>query len=226
VVVGLAAIAAVALAGCGTTPAPLRSDTPTIPTSTGTASEKQALLTTADLRAIPGAPAGIEADPSGGGNTLYRDPNQIGPCGEKLPLPVSSSTAVRPFDSATLEGFQVIVDLPVATATAFVTAWQKDTRPGCPASRSVTNTGSTQTQSLVSSLSLPTLVDQASGALLQLSTMGHTFDTYALVFRTGGRLEVDALIATRPLSAEFGNGFVTEAEKTLNSSMGIHSSSA
>jgi hypothetical protein len=215
-----------ALSACSSTPAPTRSLTPAIPTGRGTASEKEALLTTNDLRAIPGAPTQIEVDSSKQPSGVYRDPDQIAPCGQRLEIPASSQTEIRQFGAATVDGFQLVVDVSVARATAFVTAWQKDTRPGCPPSRSLTNTGSTQTQVLVSSIPLPHLVDQETGALLRITNLGHTLDTYGLIFRSGGRIELDVVLCLQPLSTTFGNGFALKAEMKLNASLGIHSSSA
>jgi hypothetical protein len=183
-------------------------------------------LTTNDLRAIPGAPTQIEVDSSKQPSGVYRDPDQIAPCGEKLEIPASSRTEIRQFGAATVDGFQLVVDVSVAKATAFVTAWQKDTRPGCPPSRSLTNTGSTQSQVLVSSIPLPRLVNQETGALLRITNMGQTLDAYGLIFRSGGRIALDVFLCAQPLPTAFGNGFVLKAEMMLNASVGIRSSSA
>ena len=109
VIVAVAVVATGALGGCSSTPVAPASKTPALPTNRGTASQRDALLTTAELKAIPGAPAGIEVDAGG----LYEDPNQIAPCGEKLAIPASAATAIRPFGAAALHGFQLIVDVPV-----------------------------------------------------------------------------------------------------------------
>jgi hypothetical protein len=212
-----AAATAAALGGCSSTPAPPASKTPALPTNKGTASQREALLSTADLRAIPGAPAGLGVDAGG----LYEDPNQIAPCGEKLAIPASSKTAIRPFGTTTLHGFQLIVDVSVTRATAFITAWEHDTRPGCPPSSILTNTGSTQTQVLAAVLPLPSLVDQETGSLLKITNAGHTFDVYGLIMRARGRIEFDALISLQPLTTTFGEDFALKAETKLDASLGI-----
>jgi hypothetical protein len=219
-------VTAVALTGCSSPSSALRSKTPAIRTGTGTASEKKALLTTADLQGIPGAPADITVDSPKQPTTVYQDPDEIGPCGRKLAIPKSSQRAISEFGTATFNGFQMVIDVSVGRATAFVTAWKNDTRPGCPPSSSRTNTGSTQTQELLSVVPLPHLVNQETGALLRISNSGHTLVAYALVFRTGGRLEFDAFFGAQPLSSAFGNGFALKAETVLNASVGIASSGA
>ena len=116
-------------------------------------------MTTSDLQGIPGAPTDIKVDSPKQPNSIYQDPDQIGPCGKRLAIPKASKFAISEFGTATFNGFQLVIDVPVMRASAFVTAWQNDTRPGCPSSSSLTNTGSKQTQELVSALPLPSLVD-------------------------------------------------------------------
>jgi hypothetical protein len=225
VVAGL--IALMGVSSCSSsTPRSLHSNTPAIATGAGSSSQKSALLTTDDLRAIPGAPADIRVASPDQPTSLYQNPDQIGPCGQKLAIPTSSRIAVREFGSASLNGFQMVLDVSAARATAFVTAWQDDTRPGCPPSSSRTNTGSTQTQTLVAAIPLPDLVDQATGALLRITNMGQTLAAYALVFRSGGRLDFNVLFSAKPLSSAFGNGFAQRAETALNTLVGISSSPA
>jgi hypothetical protein len=227
VVFGVAVfLAAAALTSCSSTPSALRSKTPPLRTGTGSASEKRALLTTADLQGIPGAPADILVDSPNQPNTVDQNPDVIGPCGRKFTMPASPHMAISEFGTATFNGFQIVIDVSVGRATAFVTAWKNDTTPGCPPSSSRTNTGSTQTQELLSAIPLPHLVNQETGALLRISNMGHTLGAYALVFRSGGRLEFNTLISAQPLSSAFGNGFALKAETELNASVGIASSGA
>src|SRR5580700_9386591 len=113
-------IAVIGLASCSSIPSTMASKTPAIQTGAGSSSEKSALLTTADLRAIPGAPADITVSSPKQPKTVYQDPDQIGPCGRKLPIPTASKIAVREFGGATLNGFQIVLDISPARATRFV----------------------------------------------------------------------------------------------------------
>jgi hypothetical protein len=135
-------------------------------------------------------------------------------------LPDFSQSAHVTFDAASFGAFQVVVDQPVPIATAFATAWQRDTRPGCPPYTSRTNTGSSQISELVGPIPVPRLVDQATGALLTVDDNGATVDTYGMVLRSGGRLELDVLISSGPLTEAFVLGFARAAESKLKGSLG------
>jgi hypothetical protein len=175
-----------------------------------------------DVSAIPGAPAGIVVVPSEKGQ-LFQDPDPRSPCGARVTLPDLSQSAHVTFDAASFGAFQVVVDQPVPMATAFVTAWERDTRPGCPPYTSRTNTGSTQISELVGPIPMPRLVDQATGAFLTVNDRGQTVDTYGMVVRSGGRLELDVLISPGPLTEAFVLGFARAAESKLKGSLDVSS---
>ena len=155
--------------------------------------------------------------------TLFQDPDPTSPCGARVALPDLSQSAHVTFDAASFGAFQVVVDQPVTMATTFATAWQRDTRPGCPPYTSRTNTGSTQISELVGPIPMPTLVDQETGALLTVNDNGQTVDTYAMVLRSGGRLELDVLISPGPLTPAFVLGFARTAESKLRGSVATSS---
>ena len=155
--------------------------------------------------------------------TLFQDPDPTSPCGARVALPDLSQSAHVTFDAASFGAFQVVVDEPVQKATAFATAWQRDTRPGCPPSTSRTSTGSTQTSHLVGPISMPRLVDQETGALLTVNDNGQTVDAYGMVLRSGGRLELDVLISPVPLTQTFVLGFARAAESKLRRSVATSS---
>ena len=166
-----------------------------------------------------GAPGAVEVVPSKKG-TLFQDPDPRSPCGARVTLPDLAQSAHVTFDAASFGAFQVVVDQPVQKATAFATAWQRDTRPGCPPYASRTSTGSTQTSELVGPITMPRLVDQETGALLTVDDNGQTVDTYGMVLRSGGRLELDVLISPGPLTEAFVLGFARAAASKLRRSLG------
>lgn len=205
--------------GCSSSSSLPISKMPPISTGTGTSSQQAALLTTSDLQAIPGTPAGVELAPPSQQGTLFQDPDPRSPCGARVTLPDFSQGAKIQFDSATFAAFQIVIDLPVSEATAFTTAWQRDTRPGCPPYKSLTNTGSSQTADLVASIPMPSLVDQATGAGMTITSNGQTVNSYGLILRSGGRLELDVLIAPAPLPDPLVKGFAQRAESKLKASL-------
>jgi hypothetical protein len=210
---------AAVVSGCSTTPSSTVSNTPALPTGKGTASEKAALLTTDDLQAIAGAPTDLAVDSSKQPVGLFQEPDTRGPCGAQISIPDLSTAALDQFGSAGISGFQTVVDLSVAKATAFTTAWAHDTRAGCHSYTTLTNTGSSETVKLLAVLRLPPLVDQATGCVAKITTQGHSSGVYILVFRSGGRVVIDGMITATPLSDAFGNGFATAAESKLNASL-------
>ena len=210
------------LSGCSSAPSSPASNSAALPPGPATSSQQFALLTARDVSAIPGAPGGVAVVPSEKG-TLFQDPDPRSPCGARVTLPDLSQSAHVTFDAASFGAFQVVVDQSVQKATAFATAWQRDTRPGCPPSTSRTSTGSTQISQLVGPISMPRLVDQETGALLTVNDNGQTVDAYGMVLRSGGRLELDVLISPVPLTQAFVLGFALAAESKLRRSVATSS---
>ena len=211
--------AASLVSGCSSTP-PASTSAP-LPATNGAATQR-ALLTARQVSALAAAPLGVRVVPNQKG-TLYRDPDPRSPCGATVRLPDLSHSAHVTFDAASFGAFQVVVDEPPRRAAAFVTAWQRDTRPGCPPVTSRTSAGSTQLSALVEPIAMPTLVDQATGAFMTVQDAGHTVDTYAMVMRWRGRLELDVLISRVPLAAVFVIGLARAAEADLKGSFGSSS---
>jgi len=222
VVLSLAALfgGAVILCGCSSDPAPSSlSTTPAIPTDMGTASERAALLTTAELTEIPGLPPGISVNAPSSQGALFEDPDPTSPCGTPVAHLDLADAANNEIVSSSLNGFQSVIDLPVREAMAFITAWKAGTRPGCPPYTSVTNTGVSETSDLVTSLVPPHAVDQAACAWLRITEMDQTINTYWLVLRAGGRLEFDLLASPTAQSTGVVDAFAQAAELKLKSSL-------
>lgn len=220
-IIGLIVLAA---CGCGTsTP----SSSPTsltspLPANVGTQSLKAALLTTHDLQAVPGAPADIRTTEPTGASSVFTDPDPRGPCGARIPYPDFSTGATLAIQSSQLAGAEVAVDLPGAHAADFLSAMQADTHSGCPAYRSTTNIGTTQTARFIAPLPMPASVDQAIGDQMSITSGGQTVDVYILAVRSGKRLEFFFLLSPAPLAKSFVYGLATAAGSKLKASMSIH----
>lgn len=221
IMIGLIMVAA---SGCGTsTP----SSSPTsltapFPANAGTQSLKAALLTTNDLQAVPGAPSDIRTTAPTGANSVFRNPDPRGPCGAHIPYPNFSTAATLAIQSSQLTGVEMAVDLPGAQAADFLSAMQADTHLGCPAYRSTTNIGTTQTARFIASLSMPASVDQAIGDQLSITSGGYTADVYVLAARSGKRLAFYLLGSPAPLAKAFISRLATAAAARLKASMAIH----
>ena len=214
----------VAASGCGT---PTPSSSPTslttpFPANAGTQPLKAALLTTNDLQAVPGAPSDIRTTAPTGANSVFTDPDPRGPCGAHIPYPNFSTGATLAIQSSHLAGAEVAVDLAGAQAADFLSAMQADTHLGCPAYRSRTNIGTTQTAMFIASLSMPASVDQAIGDQMSITSGGHTADVYLLAARSGKRLAFFLLLSPAPLAKSFISRLATAAAAKLNASMAIH----
>jgi hypothetical protein len=191
----------------------------------GTLPEKLALLTTAELASIPGAPAGIKAVPAGHSVTLFKTSGeQKGPCGVPIKLPSNPKKyptgAGSEFQADSLTGFQYVVDVPRNTAIDYIDGWQTQNHPGCPPFRNTNPYGAVQTTKLIAALSMPTLVDQAAGSLEEVSSAGSSVGIYAFIFRSGQRIEVMSLFVSRPVAQTFGEGLAELAESRLKFSEG------
>jgi hypothetical protein len=221
ILIGLVMVAA---GGCGTsTP----SSSPTsltspLPANVGTKSLNAALLTTNDLQAVPGAPSDIRTIEPTGPNSVFTDPDPRGPCGAHIRYPDFSTGATLAIQSFRLAGTEVAVDLPGAQAADLLSAMQADTHVGCPAYRSTTNVGTTQTARFIASLPMPASVDQAIGEHMSITSGGRTVDAYLLAVRSGKRLVLFLLLSSAPLAKSFTSRLATAAAAKLKASMVIH----
>jgi hypothetical protein len=206
------------VAGCSS-PSKAPTNTPLLQPGSGTSSERAALLTTSEVLAIPGAPSDAVVTP-GQRNVLFEDPDPRAPCGARVTIPDLSQGVDIQIASSSLVGVQIVVDMPETDAAAFVTAWEGNSRTGCPPYVSQTNTGVSQINELTALIPMPDLVDQATGAWITVNSRGQTANTYGMILRSGGRLELDVLIAPQPLSMTFVVGFARAAESALKSSPG------
>lgn len=191
----------------------------------GTLPEKLALLTTHQVSDLPGAPSGIKAAPLGHGISLFSQSGaQQGPCGQAINIHVDQKTiargAGRAFQSDSISGYQYVIDLPGSVATDFLTDWQKQLHPGCPAYTNTNPYGQVQTTKLLSVVPIPTAVDQAIGVLEEVDSGESSVGVYTFALRMGRRLEVLAVFVQQPLSETFGRGLVSLAESRLRFSEG------
>jgi hypothetical protein len=208
------------VSGCATSaPSLPPSKTPALPNGGGTPSQQAALLTTSDLRAIPEMPGNARVSPPSKQGTLFQDPDTTSPCGARVTVPNLSNGANTQFESAIFAGFQSVVDLPLEAAVSFTTAWETDTRTGCPPYKTQTNTESTQTSDLVATIPMPNLVDQATGAWLTITNMGQTFDAYEFLLRSAGRVDLVVLFGPNPLPNDLPNELAKRMETKLKASL-------
>jgi hypothetical protein len=220
VLIGLIVVGA---CGCSTsTP----SSSPTsltspLPLNAGSQSLKAALLTTNDLEAVPGAPADIRTIEPTGASSVFTDPDPRGPCGAHIPYPNFSTGATLAIQSSQLAGAEVAVDLPGSQAADFLSAMHADTHPGCPAYRSTTNIGTTQTATFIAPLPMPASVDQAIGDQMSITSGGQTVDACLLAVRSGKRLEFAILSSPAPLAKSFVYGLAIAVAAKLKASMTI-----
>jgi hypothetical protein len=191
----------------------------------GSLPERLALLTTQEVAKVPEAPTGIRSVPSGHGLALFTTSGvQKGPCGVGIKIHVGRKTiasgAGREFESDSLSGYQYVVDLPGTEATDFLTAWQKQLHPGCPAYTSTNPNGQVETTKLLSVLTIPGHATQAAGSLEEVDAGESSVGVYTFAFRIGQRLEMLALFVSQPVSQTFGDGLVSLAESRLRVSEG------
>jgi len=197
-----------------TTGAAPRSLTPLVTTGPAAARLSAALLTTADLRATPGAPADVRAVPANSAK-LFADPDPRAPCGKHLAQPDLSASAGVAFQSSSLAGFEFVVAETVARAGAYVSALASDTHQGCAAYRARTNTGTLQTVALITPVALPHLADQQTAALLRFTNQGQTGYASEAAFRVGPLLAIEVLLAPSPPTPTFVRAVAARAVARL-----------
>lgn len=176
---------AASFAGCGVSESS-RSQTPRI--EERAASElTSSLLTTADLRSVPGLPRDVEAvslDVVG----LYENPDPRGPCGAKIHTPAPSRSRGVGLRSQQDFGWEFVFGLSLAEAKAYVGSVIADTRAGCPEHRSTTNTGSVQRVRLERIVDVGAVGDEQVASTFALTNNGHTMRGAQITIRKANRV--------------------------------------
>lgn len=180
------AVLALLQAGCGEAGSE-RSDTPQVrPGSAGGLTA--ALLTTADLRsvlALPGDAAAVSLDDV----KVYENPDPRGPCGAKIQVPAfARGRGVGLTAGPTDVGFEFVFGLTLSEARAYVTSVAADTRVGCPAHQSTTNTGSIQNVRLLRTVDIGRLADQRTASVVEIINEGQTFQASQVTIRDADRV--------------------------------------
>ena len=174
------------LAGCSSTHR-LASDTPRITASSVAHQQNAQLLTTADLHSVPGMPSDVAAV-SVNSVDLYEDPDPRGACGAKVAqLDVSHGHNIG-IQGGGIQGFESVVQLPIAQATAYLSALTADAKPGCPGYDSKTNTGELQHAELQQLVDVGALGDQRISAVLKITDQGQTAYGAAITVRVADRV--------------------------------------
>lgn len=193
--VALMLCSAVSLAGCGDSERS-RSQTPRVKQGASSGLTR-ALLTTADLRTVRGLPRDIEAV-SLDAVRLFENPDPRGPCGAKIDPPELSRGRGVGLRSEQDFGWEFVFALPLAEAKAYVGSVAADTRAGCPAYRSRTNTGATQQVRLDRVVDIGEAGDEQTASTFTLTNDGQTLRGAQLTIRDADR--VAQLVLFTPLS--------------------------
>ncbi len=168
--------------------------TPRVTTAPSAARLATGLLADGDVAGVRVVPADQAA--------VYQDPDPRSPCGRRLPLPAASGVAGVALEGEGAGGFEFLLPVGASRAAAYVAATRADSRPGCAAYQSRTNTGGVQTVRFVGPETTPDPRTE-SAALAQLTTDGHTVSAFELVAAHGDLLCVEVLLAAAPPAAPF-----------------------
>jgi hypothetical protein len=198
--VAVALVASSVTASCSTTSHTPRTALPSLTppiTAKATSSLRGGLITQADLDVTPSV-TGITVASLGSGQ-VFTDPDPRGPCGAKLNQPSLEGAAGEALQGA-VNGVELIIHVDPAVAEDYVSAVQRDTRPGCPNWQSMTNTGATQTGELVTAVPLSVPADQATAALLRVTSQGSKLAGTEIILRDGGTVSVTIMFSAATLA--------------------------
>jgi hypothetical protein len=193
--------------------------TPLVTTGAAAGRLTVALLTTADFRAISGAPTDLRAVPANNAS-LFADPDPRSPCGKRLAQPDFAAGAGVGIQSTGLGGFEFVIPETVGRATAYVSAVASETRPGCAAYQTKTNTGGQQTVTLLTTVALAKVADQQTAALLKITNQGRTVYAFEAALRVGALLAVEVLLAVSPPAPTFLRAVTARAAARLKTAPG------
>lgn len=195
-VVGLSVVAT-AVAGCGRGGTPAKSSTPRI-TLNESPAVKAALLTTAELRAVPGI-AATTSVVALNDLQVFEDPDPRGPCGAKVAPLARAVAAGAGIQGSAVQGTELVVRVSEATAKAYLAALVHDARRGCPAFVTRTNTGAPQTVTPLKAGAVPGVADGAMAASFRLTSGTNVVQVTHAVVRRGAVVATLTLFAPAPL---------------------------
>jgi len=178
---------------------------------------KVVLLTESDLSGLADAPVGLKVGAVNKTAGLYQDPDPRLPCGQKPGRAASMSAGQAVGEEISLpdgEGFEGASNVPVAKAKEAFALYEKDIHIGC-SYQSTTNTGSTQSVTVLARIPMPQLVDQSLGLIETISSSGEEFGAYELLMRNGPTVAAVIIFTGSPLNPEFVLGLARRAEMRL-----------
>jgi hypothetical protein len=150
---------------------------------------------------------------------LYQDPDPRLPCGRKAPNFNSSKAVEEQFLLPQVMGIEAIANLKTAQIQSLFNEYDGDIRVGC-SYKSKTNTGSTQTSTLVKRIPIPNLTSHALGVVVVVQNDGQTFGAYEMAMSENTRVAALSLIATTPVKTSFVVELARVAEKRLLGRLG------
>lgn len=180
---------------------------------------KNALLSTGDIESIPEGPLNVTMSKINDTSGLYQDPDPRLPCGRKAPNFNSSKAVEEQFLLPQVMGIEAIANLKTAQIQSLFNEYDGDIRVGC-SYKSKTNTGSTQTSTLVKRIPIPNLTSHALGVVVVVQNDGQTFGAYEMAMSENTRVAALSLIATTPVKTSFVVELARVAEKRLLGRLG------
>jgi hypothetical protein len=189
------------------------SRTPRITVGSGTPLFK-ALVTAADLRAVPGLPSDVHVTSLKDLN-VFEDPDPRAPCGAHVPRLNLAGAAGVGIRSSTVQGAELVVPYGPPLAGSYLDALVADAHEGCPPYRTITNTGATQTVTLRKVFALPELADGALAVNLSIRQGNAGTSATLLALRKAGTLALTTLFAPEPLSESTIRAFAVHAAAKL-----------
>ena len=194
----LALLVGLVLGGCSSGHPTTTSRTPRITVGGGTPLAA-ALLSATDLRGVPGLPGDVGVTPLTN-LKVYEDPDPRAPCGAHVPSLNLSGAAGVGIKSTTVQGAELAVGVGPPSPRTYFDALVADTRAGCPAYQTTTNTGAVQTVTLRTVVALPPLADGALAVNLGIQQGDHGTLVTLVAVRQGDALALTTLFTAAPLT--------------------------
>jgi hypothetical protein len=163
---------------------------------------KATLLTARDIEDIPGAPPNVKVSKVDDASGLYQDPDPRLPCGRKAPNFNTSHAVEEQFSMPDVTAVEAAANLSASEVTRLFDSYTGDIRTGC-SYQSKTNTGTTQTTTLVKVIPMPKLTNRELGVVVVVANGGHTFGAYEMAISEGQRVAVLLLVSLAPLTSKF-----------------------
>jgi hypothetical protein len=163
---------------------------------------RDALLTAGDIESIPGGPLNVTVSKVNDTSGLYQDPDPRLPCGKKVPVLKTSNAVEEQFAMPEVDGIEVAANVPGSESRVLFSSYAANLRPGCTF-RSKTDTGSTQSTTLIKAIPMPKLTTRSLGIVAVITNNGQTFGAYEMAVQNGSRVAVTILIAQQPVHTTF-----------------------